>query len=306
MNPKASLSQNDAELSALQKVMDFFNLGSFEDGKRLSNGRTHASYLVRDGNNREWVVRVLSQGDSSLLENQDVIQGQLTACGIRTNNMVKNEYEEHLYSDGCISATVSRKLKGEHPTGTELECELVGATLAQFHVGVNHVPNANNNMLLCSDRVMGYLELMREKMDVGRVEKLLGRFTKDMREGLPTGIIHGDLHRDNVLIDGQDIAILDMDSSGPCILLLDIARSMADLCRSPEGMDTKKLAAYLRGYTRTRKLTKKEEMMLPAALSHTAGIVALWFYAHNDSQFGDEFARAGEFARTIQKPNLLV
>lgn len=86
---------------------------------------------------------------------------------------------------------------------------------------------------------------------------------------LPHGIIHGDLFRDNVLVDvlpgGESItAVLDFFHAGSDLLLWDIAIALNDWAVVNGEPDAGRADAFLRGYAQIRTLTAGEHNALPA------------------------------------------
>ena len=91
--------------------------------------------------------------------------------------------------------------------------------------------------------------------------------------GLPVGVIHGDLFKDNVLfLDDKVSGLLDFYSAGTGVLLMDIAIAVNDWClnESSEGLDDTKLRALLSAYETLRPLSLIELNYLPIALRAAA------------------------------------
>lgn len=85
---------------------------------------------------------------------------------------------------------------------------------------------------------------------------------------LPAGPLHHDLHRQNILVVGDDVvAVLDFDELNHGPLIIDLARVFHYLSvdgpdrRLPPGLAT----AVLAGYQRIRRLTTAERALLPMA-----------------------------------------
>lgn len=82
--------------------------------------------------------------------------------------------------------------------------------------------------------------------------------------GLPHGVIHGDLFRDNVLVDGDEItAVLDFFHATTDLLSWDIAIALNDWAVVDGEPDTTREAAFLAGYARQRVLVAAERDLLP-------------------------------------------
>jgi homoserine kinase type II len=91
--------------------------------------------------------------------------------------------------------------------------------------------------------------------------------------GLPVGVIHGDLFRDNVLFINDEVSgLLDFYSVGTGVLLVDIAIAVNDWClnESSDGLDDINLRAFLSAYETLRPLSIIELDYLPIALRAAA------------------------------------
>jgi homoserine kinase type II len=92
---------------------------------------------------------------------------------------------------------------------------------------------------------------------------------------LPTGPLHHDLHRHNLLIAGGAVtAVLDFDELNEGPLVLDLARALQYLAldREDRRLPRDLADAVVAGYDRTRALTAAERRLLPVALD-LVGIV---------------------------------
>ena len=89
-------------------------------------------------------------------------------------------------------------------------------------------------------------------------------------------LCHGDLFRDNVLFNGEQLTgVLDFYNAGAASAEYDIAIAMNDWCVDSEGHpDTALETALLDGYQRVRPLDNAARMRLPLALA----IAALRFW----------------------------
>ncbi len=80
---------------------------------------------------------------------------------------------------------------------------------------------------------------------------------------LPKGIIHGDLHSQNILVHKNKIvAILDFEDAhiGACIY--DLGFSILDTCWKKDSFSQKRIDIFLNAYERLRKITPKERKYL--------------------------------------------
>lgn len=89
---------------------------------------------------------------------------------------------------------------------------------------------------------------------------------------LPQGIIHADLFRDNVLFEGEALAVV-LDFYYACrdTWLLDLATVIQDwCCDAADRIESRKLQRLLAAYTAVRPLTSEEQEALPAMCQRAA------------------------------------
>ena len=97
-------------------------------------------------------------------------------------------------------------------------------------------------------------------------------------EGLPQGILHGDVFPDNVIGDGSVAAILDLEEAfiGPCAF--DLMMAFVGFGWNEDGPLTDRWNALLEGYESIRALTQDERSALPALHRYATLSIAAWRY----------------------------
>ena len=96
-------------------------------------------------------------------------------------------------------------------------------------------------------------------------------------KSLPSGVVHADLFRDNVMFAGSELTgFFDFYFAGHDNFLFDIAVCLNDWCIDlPTGRhDAARADAFLTAYQSVRKLTAQERPLLAAALR--AGALRFW------------------------------
>ena len=157
---------------------------------------------------------------------------------------------------------------------TDNDCYEVGASLSKFHASaldfsgvrknnrnidwISHKFNDLKSRLANSDKVIIELEIDYQK--------------NIPKEELPTGIIHGDLFRDNVFFHENKLsAFIDFYYACNDHLILDLAIAINDWCSDSHGaIEKEKFNLLVSGYQSIRKLEAVELKYLKNSLRLSA------------------------------------
>jgi homoserine kinase type II len=149
-------------------------------------------------------------------------------------------------------------------------CAAVGAMLGQMHsAGLSFGDQMLNPCgsawrFEASQQVKKFLSTQ----DAALLESEVELHAKHPLSNIPRGIIHADLFRDNVLMNGEHVGgLIDFYFACTGNLLYDIAITVNDWCMSSEGkLDTGHTRAMLNAYHAARPFTAEEIELWPMAL----------------------------------------
>ncbi|HSX43285.1 MAG TPA: phosphotransferase [Candidatus Saccharimonadales bacterium] len=229
-----------------------------------------------------YIIRVSDSSTNHLLENEVHITTQLSKTNLQSAAIIPFSNKGMFYNEANRTVVVTRFIPGQHPVAGKVSiatARRLGTALAQFHSSVTSLPYSNADQLLSqspTDWIKSELKIAK-LADLEELKHVAHSFNDN---DLPVGIIHGDFHTNNILIEGDKIALLDFEYSGEGVLLLDITRSALDICRSGNLFSEAKLKAYIAGYESIRPLTHAEWDMLGAAFAYATLVVANWFNKH--------------------------
>ena len=158
----------------------------------------------------------------------------------------------------------------------------LGEVMAQLHA----VPVCDG---LSSSYYMGFRlwEDMFEQADaegawspfLRQLEEESVQLKEDIHDGLPNGIIHGDLFPDNVLgTSGKVLAVLDFEEICVGAIALDLVMAFVGFGWQDGEPVTERWQAILSGYESVRKLTGAERTALPILHRFATLAVAAWRY----------------------------
>ena len=158
----------------------------------------------------------------------------------------------------------------------------LGKVMAQLHA----IPVCDG---LSSSYYMGFRlwKDMFEHADAGgtwspflrQLEQEALQLNEDIPDGLPNGIIHGDLFPDNVLgTSGKVLAVLDFEEMCVGAIALDLVMAFVGFGWQDGEPVTERWQAILSGYESEREITETERAALPILHRFATLSVAAWRY----------------------------
>lgn len=276
-----------AELEAFLAPL---NVGGLVLYQGIEAGVVNSNYFV-DTEKGAYVLTLFENLGRDELPFFNELNEHFASRGLPCAHPVCGEDGETVFVLNGRPASLFTRLPGRHvESATAAHCGAIGEALGQLHDHVQDFPlhrDADRGWSwfeAVADQVMPRLnpdevELLRSEMDWHRQHGL---------ENLPSGVIHGDLFRDNVLFQsGQVSGIIDFyfASDGPFVY--DLAITMNDWCSQIDGsLDEERAEALLQSYSRQRSLSQEETDHLPTALRLAA--LRFWLSRLQESLFPAE------------------
>lgn len=157
--------------------------------------------------------------------------------------------------------------------GNSKQLQNLAIWLAEFHLSCLHFPMPNYNRGKPWQREI--TKQLSPQLNRSEQDFLLAHLAwqADFQiNDLPTGVIHGDLFRDNVLFRGDRLnVVIDFENAGVYALLFDLAVVVNDWCSLPNGvLDLQLMQKFLFTYNRVRMLSPEEQAVWPKMLLHAA------------------------------------
>ncbi|ASF46629.1 homoserine kinase [Methylovulum psychrotolerans] len=239
----------------------------------ITDGIDNTNYWVSTSEG-EFVLTVFESISASDLPHFMDLLGHLAAQGLPCPYPLPDRQAQHLRLLNHKHAAVFRRCPGRAVLKPGMtHCRQIGWHLARLHQHTQDYgfPIARNHDL------PGYLHLFAKiagqlaAADLAVIHEELAFQAANSHAGLPTGLIHADPFRDNVLFVGDKLSgLLDFYSAGKGVLLLDLAIAAADWCHDDGIVNGAKLAALLAGYETLRPLHTLERRLWPTLLRAAA------------------------------------
>ncbi|MBA2410399.1 MAG: homoserine kinase [Gammaproteobacteria bacterium] len=225
------------------------------------------------------------------------LMAHLADHGIPSAHPIADRHGDFLQQLNGKPAALVRRLTGASPNIANLQqCGAVGQVLARLHLAVRDFKGHREN-----DRGYSWWLAVREVMHTRLTDsdaRLLGaelQFQRQDRfEGLPRGIIHADLFRDNAMFMGDALTgVIDFYYACDDVFMYDLAITANDWCSGRDGsLEISKIDALLAAYDETRPLLPVERRAWPVMVR--AAALRFWLSRLYDKHF----PRAGHITHT--------
>ena len=267
--------------------LENYPLGKLTNLQGIASGITNTNFFVTTEQGR-FVLTLFEHLKSEELPYFLNLMGHLADNGILCPHPVANDQGDYLgHLNGKPAALVSclRGKSIEHPT--PLNCEEVGKFLARLHLVGQDYPNYLTNPRgpnwwnITAKAVLPILE----EDDRALLENELAHQARYRGLTLPTGVIHADLFRDNVLFDGDILGgAIDFYYACNDVLAYDLAIAVNDWCINSDGtLDPARSNAMISSYQQVRPLLPEERDAWPDLLR--AGALRFWLSRLYDFHF---------------------
>jgi homoserine kinase type II len=301
------------DLLHLEETVSNYGIGELIRYWPASSGAESGSYVlhtVRDGREREFVLTIIDPPSTTW----DAYLALLDACagaGLPVASVIRNLQGNPYDALNGNAVLLAPRLAGKHvynPTVKQVQA------LARF-IGRLHLAAGNLHMATYSkntewlherhDEIRGRIGFGRSELLTDTLRTVSDMFARsDVRE-LPAGIIHTELHRDNVLFNERGLTgVLGFNNAADGCLIYDLAVAANDWCNDANGiLDPERTLALLRAYHRIRPLTRHELWFFSGFTLYAALVfwVSRLCYEHPEAAKDVRFNNPDELQRIVEQ-----
>lgn len=216
------------------------------------------------------------------------LMAHLAEHGIPSAHPIADRKGDYLQRLNGKPAALVRRLRGESPSDANLRhCRAVGRALARLHLAARSFSGRHEN-----NRGYDWWRAVREVLhsrldrdDARLLDTELQFQRKDRFEGLPRGVIHADLFRDNAMFVGDELTgIIDFYYACNDVFLYDLAITVNDWCGEPGGgLNEWKADVLIAAYREERPLEPLERRAWPVMAR--AAALRFWLSRLYDMHF---------------------
>ena len=256
--------------SELEDWLKNFSIGTLKNFKGISSGVTNTNYFV-ETDTTKLILTIFEENKLEELPFYLDLMRFLASKNFPCPLPVINNNNEHLtLIKDKPAVLVSFLLGAEKESITEDDCCSVGEALAKLHTSAKDFSGKKKNSRNIDWISTKFNELKKRlsSSDQTIIEQEIDYQKNCLTDGLPSGIIHGDLFRDNVFFHQEKLsAFIDFYYACNDHLILDIAITINDWCSNSDGsLKKEKFDLFLNGYQSIRMLQSSELKYLNNAL----------------------------------------
>lgn len=276
----------------INDLLAFYELGQFVSLQGIAQGVTNSNYFLTTSSGR-YVLTVFEVLEQHELPFFLLLKKHLNESGVACPLPIQRK-------DGKFDSTLAGKpacivscLDGCNISWpTDLQCFSTGAMLAKMHISGQSFPMSMKN-----PRYTEWWKASAQKLlpvldpnDVLLLESEIADIDKHSAQALdlPSGIIHADLFKDNVLLNGNQITgFIDFYYACNGNFMYDLAIAVNDWARTSQNIiDPQLKSAFLEGYESVRPISREEKEYFPIA--QRAGCIRFWVSRLLDFYFPQE------------------
>jgi homoserine kinase type II len=275
---------SDADVSAW---LPRFAVGAFVSLVPISEGIENTNYFLSTDSG-EFVLTLFERLPAEDLPFYLNFTAHLSKSGVAVPAPIADRSGTLFSMLNGKPAALAERIMGRpnmHPSAAH--CAAVGAELARLHIASQQYRGRLTNkrgpgwMLSTSRAVRGSISVQQYELIAAELaHQRARRVTR-----LPSGAIHADLFRDNVLFDGEKLgALIDFGFAATDEFAYDLAITVNDWCIDADGEFVAELLhAMLSAYAAVRPLNEAEQLAWPALLR--AGALRFWLSRLYDLHF---------------------
>ncbi|MBY0465170.1 MAG: homoserine kinase [Burkholderiales bacterium] len=262
-------------------------LGTLTDLRGISGGIENTNYFVTtelDGVVHEHVLTLFERLTFEQLPFYLHLMKHLAGKGIPVPEPAADSKGNILHKVKGKPAAVVNKLAGKSQLSPQaVHCAAVGGMLARMHLAGSDYDRSQPNLRGLPwwnetvPVVLPHLTTEQAALISAELAYQNHVAASAAYAALPTGPVHADLFRDNVMFEGETLTgFFDFYFAGCDSFLFDLAVCLNDWCIDlPTGVhDAERAQAMLAAYQTVRPLTAPERDLLPAMLR--AGALRFW------------------------------
>ena len=273
--------------ATIEQFLRDFDVGALVAYRGIDEGIENTNYFV-DTQQGCYVLTLFEWLAADQLPYFINLMSHVASAGLPCPQPVANKQGQTLHRLMAKPAALITRLPGHTiKVADAQQCAQVGEMLARMHLVTRDFGERRDNARDIDWFKTQFAKLQSKLEDDDRqlLNDEIQYQTKHSPDALPSGTIHADLFRDNVLFDGEQLSgIIDFYYACHANLLYDVAVAVNDWCRSAnQSLSTPHYQALIEAYRSQRPFTATEKKQWQNTLRRAA--LRFWLSRLRDRYF---------------------
>ena len=290
-------------------IVAFFGLGNFIALHPLSAGYANENYRLETSTGT-FLLRNCLQQTGKLLRYEIALMQVLKSYSFPTAYPIPSKDGNFILEHNQQNLMLYEFKNGHEPRINKRTTAEIGRAMGLLSTVSPHDHLEFKENTLHLDHTLALIDHFAKAKnplpDIFRfTENYSKKFSDLDREGLPRGIIHGDVFPNNTIYDEQDklFAIVDFEEACVDYLLLDVGMTINGFCYVNNTLDIDLLRIFLKNYQAIRPLHEHEATLLWDFIQLAAFSMMCWHLRYNlvDTPLKKQEFRVRELMKRVQE-----
>jgi len=246
----------------IKEILSLYNIGSLKSFDGISDGITNTNYFLNTDKGK-YVITIFEDIKKTKVTKYLKLMNFFSKKGLCAPEIMITKSGGVLTTVEKKPCSIMQKLSGKtvNESNSTL-CKSLGEVIGTFHNFSQQYQG-----MISNSRDIEWIEKTSKKIEnhlqpnqLNLIKHCSKVFKKIFSSNLPSGVIHSDLFRDNVLASNNKITgIIDYYYSFNGPLVYELAVIANDWCVNKNGsINAKKYHSFINSYNSVRPITKKE------------------------------------------------
>lgn len=254
----------------IKEILSLYNIGSLKSFDGISDGITNTNYFLNTDKGK-YVITIFEDIKKTKVTKYLKLMNFFSKKGLCAPEIMITKSGDVLTTVEKKPCSIMQKLSGKtvNESNSTL-CKSLGEVIGTFHNFSQQYQG-----MISNSRDVEWIEKTSKKIEnhlqpnqLNLIKHCSKVFKKIFRSNLPSGVIHSDLFRDNVLARNNKITgIIDYYYSFNGPLIYELAVIVNDWCVNKNGsINAIKYHSFISSYNSVRAITKKEMKQMNNAM----------------------------------------
>ena len=254
----------------IKEILSLYNIGSLKSFDGISDGITNTNYFLNTDKGK-YVITIFEDIKKTKVTKYLKLMNFFSKKGLCAPEIMITKSGDVLTTVEKKPCSIMQKLSGKtvNESNSAL-CKSLGEVIGTFHNFSQQYQGmiSNSRDIKWIEKTSKKIENHLEPNQLNLIKHCSKVFKKIFSSNLPSGVIHSDLFRDNVLANNNKITgIIDYYYSFNGPLIYELAVIANDWCVNKNGsINARKYHSFINSYNSVRPITKKEMKQMNNAM----------------------------------------